>query len=97
MSQNHHFHLSKRERKGLFEGVINIAAFLYPLTGLPQVIAVFQGSAEGVSVASWIGFTVFAALFLYYGISRHIRPMIIINSLWLVIDVLTVVGILMRQ
>jgi hypothetical protein len=97
--QNHllHFHISKKKHISLFDKMIVIAAFIYPLSGLPQVVAVFSGNADGVSLLAWLGFICFSILFLVYGLKHEIKPMIITNGLWIVVDGLIVVGVLMHD
>lgn len=94
--QNHlvHAHTAKKKRLTLFDKIIIIAAFLYPLSGLPQVVEVFNGTASGVSLMSWLSFICFSALFLAYGLLHRITPMIITNILWLAVDGLVIVGLL---
>jgi hypothetical protein len=57
MSRQHpivHAHLAQKKQLTLFDKVIILAAFLYPLSGLPQVIEVFNGQTQGVSMWSWM-------------------------------------------
>lgn len=93
--QNHvvHAHLAKKKTLTLFDKVIILAAFMYPLSGLPQVIEVFNGQTEGVSIWSWVSFMGFSALFLAYGLIHKIPPMIITNILWLAVDGLVIIGL----
>jgi hypothetical protein len=88
-----HFHISKKKRITFFDKFIVIAAFVYPLSGVPQVMQVAQGNADGVSAWSWGGFMIFSGLFLAYGIVHKIKPMVITNALWLTIDALIVLGL----
>lgn len=74
--------------------MVLIVSVLYPFSALPQVIAVFSGKIEGVSVLSWMVFLVCTSLFLIYGIRRSVLPMIVSNSIWIVMDTLVIVGIL---
>ncbi|HEV7952104.1 MAG TPA: hypothetical protein VGO98_01905 [Candidatus Saccharimonadales bacterium] len=94
--QNHllHFHISKKKRINLFDKIIIVAAFMYPLSGLPQIVTVFSGNTDGVSLISWISLLCFSILFLMYGLMHQIKPMIITNGLWIVVDGLVIVGIL---
>ena len=96
--QNHlvHSHLQKKKRLTLFDKIIILAAFLYPMSGLPQVVQVFQGQVDGVSLLSWLSFILFSALFLSYGLIHKITPMIVTNILWLAVDGLVVVGVLVH-
>lgn len=94
--QNHivHAHLSGKKQLTMFDKTIILAAFMYPLSGLPQVIEVFNGHTDGVSLLSWFGFIGFSALFLTYGLIHKIAPMIITNILWLAVDCLVIVGLI---
>lgn len=92
-----HARLAKRKKLTTFDKVIMVAAFIYPLSGLPQVFEVFQGNVSGVSLISWIGFTAFSTLFLIYGIIHQLKPVIITNFLWIIVDVLVIVGVLINS
>jgi uncharacterized protein with PQ loop repeat len=92
-----HARLHKKKRLTLFDKIIILAAFLYPLSSLPQVVQVFQGETSGVSLFSWLSFMLFAALFLSYGLIHKIAPMIVANTLWLAVDGLVVVGVLVNS
>lgn len=91
-----HMYISEKKQKRLLEAAVIVAAFLYPLSGFPQIVAVFQGSVEGVSVVSWLLFTLFAFIFFLYGMVHKIRPMIVTNFLWMMVDICIVAGILMH-
>lgn len=92
-----HLRLSKKKQKTLIDNAAMAASFVYPLSGVPQVITVFSGSVEGVSLLSWSGFAVFTFLFMNYGIIHKIKPMIITNLLWFLIDLMVVIGILIHS
>lgn len=76
-----------------FDRLVLVVSVLYPLSALPQAIAVFSGKIEGVSVLSWIVFMMCATLFLVYGVRRRVPPMIVSNSIWIFMDALVVFGI----
>ena len=100
MSRQHpafHAHLANKKRLTFFDKVIIAAAFVYPLSGLPQLYEVLHGNVVGVSLMTWLGFIVFSVLFLIYGIIHNIRPMVITNALWLVMDGLVVIGVLVHN
>lgn len=99
MSRPHpivHQHIANKKKPSTFDNVIMIAAITYPVTGMPQVIDVFSGNIEGVSLTSWLSFTLFSALFLVYGIVYKLKPIIITDALWLVVNGLVVIGILIK-
>jgi hypothetical protein len=97
--QNHllHFHISRKKRVSWLDKTAVIAAFAYPTMGLPQVIEALRGNVQGVSLYSWLGFVVFSLFFLVYGTVHKIKPMVITNVLWLIIDVLVVTGVLVHR
>jgi len=98
MSQhNHllHFHLSNKKRINMFDKLILVAAFAYPLSAIPQVLEAVRGNIEGVSLLSWATFTVFATLFLVYSLIHRITPMIITYAMWWLVDAAMVVAILL--
>jgi uncharacterized protein with PQ loop repeat len=100
MSRQHyslHFHLSKKKQKSLLDKIVLLASFLYPLTGIPQVLLVFEDGSEGVSLASWVGFACFSLLFFVYGCVHKIKPMIVTNALWLIVDWLVVFGVVAHR
>ena len=96
--QNHllHFHISRKRQLSWLDKTAVIAAFFYPLAGLPQVVEVFKNDVSGISLISWFGFIAFSLFFLTYGIAHKIIPMIISNGLWLIIDSLVVIGVLIQ-
>ncbi len=90
-------HINKKVKLTRFDKIAYLASFLYPLSGLSQVFEVMRGDTTGVSVYSWLGFLLFAGLFLVYGLKHKIIPMIISNSLWIAVDGLVVLGILLNS
>lgn len=78
-----------------FDRLVLVVSVIYPLSALPQTITVFSGKTEGVSVLSWCVFLVCSTLFFAYGIRRRVPPMIVANSIWIVMDSLVIAGILM--
>jgi len=90
-------HIQKKKKVTFFDTVVIAASFLYPLSSIPQAIQIFHGSTDGVSIYSWVSFAVFAAIFLTYGLKHRITPMIITNSLWLVMDSIVIIGLLLNN
>jgi len=90
-------HIQTKKKLTTFDIIVLFASFMYPLSGLPQVIQIFQGTTEGVSIYSWISFLVFASIFLTYGLKHRITPMIITNSIWIIVDGLVVISYLLNS
>lgn len=91
------WHLSRKKKISFFDKVILVAAALYPLSTIPQVIVVFSGNVGSISLLTWVGYMVFASMFLVYGLIHKVKPMIIGNSLWLTVDALVVIGVLWHR
>lgn len=109
MGQNlglHHAHVGKRLKQGqqypandrwvrFVDQAIYVGAFVGPIFTLPQVLAVWGArSAAGVSIITWAAYTVAAMGWLYYGILHKDKPIIVSNALWIVMDLLIVIGAL---
>lgn len=72
------------------------AAFVAPLSSAPQLVTIFgKQEAAGISAASWTMYLIVALITLAYGTFHNLRPIIISQSLWVVIDILIIVGVLM--
>lgn len=99
----HHAQLETKKKKKKTPGdvfldrVVMVVSILYPLSALPQLIEIVHGNATGVSILSWLSFFACAALFLVYGLRHRVMPMIVSNSLWVVIDGLVVVSLMMTR
>jgi uncharacterized protein with PQ loop repeat len=76
--------------------VVLTLAFIAPLVELPQLIEIYwKKAAEDVSLFTWSFFVIFGIPWLIYGIVHKEKPIIILYSLWIIIDLMIVAGILM--
>lgn len=73
-----------------------IASIIQPLAAVPQVIKIWtEQSAVGVSLWTWLGFSAVGVVFLFYGIMHRLKPFIINQIIWFVLDALIVLGIVL--
>ena len=73
-----------------------ISSIVYPLTTLPQIYVIFQNqSATNLSLFTYTSYLFFTVIFLSYGISEKLKPIIILQSLWFVMFSCVVAGILL--
>lgn len=87
---------NKKQRK-VVDNLIYGAAILYPAMSLPQIFKIFNSkSANDLSIHSYILFIVFEIIFLFYGLSYKLKPIVVAASLWLVVYVIIIFGILMH-
>lgn len=81
----------------VLDRLVLLVSIGYPLSALPQLFQIIHGNSAGVSVVSWATFFVCAALFLIYGLRRSVMPMIVSNTLWVVIDAAVVASLLITR
>ena len=99
----HHAHLETKKKKTKSSGDIALdrivmgVSILYPLSAVPQLLEIIHGNSAGVSVLSWLSFFTCASLFLIYGLRHKVMPMIVSNSLWVVIDGLVVASLIVTN
>ena len=74
------------------------AAVIHPLTALPQVYQIYHThNVSGISLWTWLGFMALGLIFLAYGILHKIKPFIVTQVLWFIMDLLIVVGTLVYR
>lgn len=102
MARSHHLffahrHQQTKRTKGLkqvqpLDNIMLASSFIYPLSGLPQVIAVWSGGE--VAVLTWILFLAFGFLTTIYGIAHRIWPIVVSSILWMLIELAVIIGAL---
>ena len=98
MSHHLYKHLSKKTKKTIVDRLMNIAAVVHPLTAIPQVYSIYSThNVSGVSLFTWLGFMLLGLIFLSYGIFHKIKPFIVTQVLWFIVDFLVVVGVLIYR
>ena len=75
-----------------------IASLIHPLTAIPQVYSIYSThNVSGVSLWTWFGFMILGLVFLLYAISHKLRPLIINQVIWFIVDFLVVIGVVIFQ
>lgn len=89
------FKTNRKQKKEILE-IALVVAVIQPLTVLPQIIHIFQHhSARDVSLITWVLLLIFNSLNLIYASVFKIKPIIINNAVWVVIDAMVVAGVVM--
>lgn len=83
----------KKERT-LIDRLALLIGVLGPLNAVPQLFLVWNGHTQGVSVVTWIGFMVTALILLAYALLYRLKPLIISNTLWLIVETGIIIGLL---
>ncbi len=85
---------SRKTKKEILE-IAMVVAVIQPLMVLPQIIHIFEKhSAQDVSLISWAMLLFFNASNFIYGVVFNIKPIIINNAIWVLVDGLVVAGVM---
>ena len=109
MAEFGRFHLHKKQRthKGAafhdpdtFKRIVDrtclVFSVLMPLTTVPQIYLIYsEKHATGVSLLMWIFYCIGVIPFLVYGIVHKERQLIILNTLWMIAQIIMIIGILL--
>lgn len=96
-SPKHHLHPKHHtpQKKTFFDFVIYFFALTTPMFEIPQAWLIYANQdAANVSTPTWIYFSVASAVFLTYAVKNRIRPLMLAYSLYLVIEIIIVAGII---
>jgi uncharacterized protein with PQ loop repeat len=104
----HHFHKRKRISKKLepyphpnkwvrfLDKLIYIIGIFGPLMTIPQVTKIWiERNPIGISAVSWISYTIMAIIWFIYGIVHKEKPLVVMYSIWFILDLLIVIGVLL--
>jgi len=94
-----HRHAKKKKRakqRSTVDWLVYLAIVIGPVLTMPQVYSIWVQGSKGVSVISWIAYLVASLIWLVYGVKHKDRPIIIVEAIWVVLEVLIVAGIVWR-
>ena len=104
----HHFHKRKRihiehepyphpnKWKRIMDKLIYFVGIFGPIMTLPQLMIIWiEKNAAGVSLISWGSYLIIAVFWIIYGIMHKEKPIIITYSLWVLLDIFIVIGVLL--
>ena len=102
----HHFHKRKRiyqkhepyphpnKWKKFMDKAIYAVGIFGPVMTLPQIKKIWlDHNASGVSAVSWVAYTITSSFWLTYGIMHKEKPIAITSGIWIILDILIVIGI----
>lgn len=104
----HHLHKRKRihekhekyphpnKWKRFLDKLVYVVGVLGPLWTIPQLMKIFVNkNASGLSLITWIAYFFGAIILLLYSFSHKEKPLIIMYSLWVIIHIIMIIGILL--
>ena len=82
--------------KRFLDRLMYAVGILAPFALLPQAVRLYATkSSEGISLTTWVLLAFSNFLWLIYGIVHKDKPIIIAHSLFIVMDIAIVIGVLM--
>lgn len=82
-------------KRKYFEWFMLIFATIEPIATIPQIVEVWKGGgAEGVSLVTWLLYSLTSCIWLIYGITQRDKPLILSGILWVTSQGLVVAGLL---
>jgi uncharacterized protein with PQ loop repeat len=87
----------QRPDKSLFERFMLVFAVVEPIATIPQIYQVWSNrSVAGVSLPTWVFYTLTSGIWLLYGIKIKDKPIVASGFLWMATQALVVIGIVVR-
>jgi uncharacterized protein with PQ loop repeat len=91
-----HLHRQKHKKRQPFDYLIYFFTVATPLFEVPQAISIYGNhDAEQVSAATWGFFLVASVVFTLYAIREHLKPLIVAYTLYTIVELIIVVGIIL--
>lgn len=88
---------NEKQRKEIL-AVAYMVAVIQPIMVLPQAMEIFNHHSAGqVSLFTWGMLLLFNTSNFFYALVFNIKPIIINNLLWIIVDSLVVIGILIYR
>ncbi|MFS8158647.1 MAG: hypothetical protein ACMG6E_00270 [Candidatus Roizmanbacteria bacterium] len=98
MGQIHHHHKAKEKPHDKLDRFMYTLAFVGPIMTIPQITQIWvDGKFEGVSLLSWSTYLCLSAIWMWYGIVRKEKPLILSNLLYLVVNIIVVSGLVIAK
>jgi uncharacterized protein with PQ loop repeat len=91
----HLFYKSKKKRLAILDDLGYVAVIMGIVMTIPQILTIWvERKVDGVSVTTWVSYSVLTVFWIYYGLAHKEKPIIIGNVLGLVVNIAIVVGVL---
>jgi uncharacterized protein with PQ loop repeat len=85
----------KARSNKIIDNLSIVAAILMPFTTIPQIYKIWiLQNTSGVSILTWILYTVLCFPMLIYGLYYKMTPIIILNILWIIMNLIMIIGLI---
>ncbi len=89
-------HVYKNTRKKIPVNHLVYFAIISPIMTLPQLFTIWTSKTIGISLLTWVAYLTVATIWLIYGVKYKIKPIIVIQTIWIAVDTAIVAGLLIR-
>jgi uncharacterized protein with PQ loop repeat len=80
-----------------FEKFMIVFATVEPIATIPQILQIWVGhNTSGVSLLTWLFYTLTSFVWLMYGAMKKDKPLIVSGMLWVLSQSLVVISVLVR-
>ena len=94
-SHHHIKQYAKKRPSTQLEKAMVAVAIAEPLMTIPQVIDLYSRPGNSnVSLLTWVLYLGASVMWLVYGLHIHNKPLIVTGALWLLMELLVIVGII---
>ncbi len=93
----HRYVITKQDKR-FIDRAAYVVGILFPLSTLPQLNQLFTShDAGGLSLITWVMYALLTGLFLIYAWVDRIKPLILAQAAWLIVDIAMIIGILLYR
>lgn len=71
-----------------------VFATIEPIATIPQILEVWHNHIMGVSIITWLFYTLTSCIWLAYGVIKKDKPLIVSGLLWVTSQGMVVIGLL---
>lgn len=91
----HKYFKNTKDKKDLLDYLLYFFVFATPLFEIPQAIKIYSNkSAHDISIITWGFFLISNIVWLIWGIRRKLLPVILTYSLYMLVELAIVIGII---
>ncbi|MBU1930558.1 hypothetical protein KJ972_03555, partial [Candidatus Micrarchaeota archaeon] len=82
--------------KNRMDKIVIAVGIIAPILTIPQLLTIWlEQNASSLSLITWMTYTISAIFWVIYGIMHKSKPIIILYVIWIIVDILIVLGILL--
>lgn len=97
-AQHHLHHTQQTIPTRRLDAVAYVLGIIGPLATIPQLYEVWiRQNADGVSLVTWSVFILLSFFWLHYAIRHKEKPLIVGQGMWVVMQILVVIGVLLYR